>query len=126
MMVYESYMYPYVRRNLRRRYPKEKGWKIFHQDDWGGDIVDFIVERRNRRGVIERAIVEVKRVTRLTWEHVNQVNRYARDLAGGNTRIVKKILVVPSGSDVRDVPPDFSIMYLRSFQCVGNRISHKI
>jgi len=117
MVLTESDMYPYIRRNLRKRYPKYKGWDIFEQDNWGDYKPDFVVERRNKKGEIERVVVEAKRYSRINRGHISQLNRYVRNLSGNNTWIIKKILAVPSYADVSEVPEDISIMFLRKFWC---------
>ena len=126
MMVYEKFTYPYVRRSLRKRYPKKMGWEIHIKDDPSNAFPDFLVERRTRKGFIERVIVEVKKATRITRQHVDQLNSYARHMAGENVRVVNKIMVVPSGSDVEKAPGDISIIQLRKFWCMGDRIIHEI
>jgi len=114
-------MYPYVRRNLRRKYPKYEGWEIYERDRWKGYEPDFVVERR-RRGKIERAVVEVKLTCRVSTNHVTQLNLYARNLAGRNVRIIEKILVVPAKADTSLVPEDVTKMFLKNFVCENNEI----
>jgi len=87
----EEDMYPYVKRNLRARYPAYEGWEIYEKDRWRGYEPDIVVERR-RRGRIERTIVEVKTKCRVIWTHIKQLNLYARNLSGRNVTIVEKIL----------------------------------
>ncbi|NJE47342.1 hypothetical protein E3E35_08005 [Thermococcus sp. GR7] len=116
-MVSEFDMYPYVKERLRKRYPASEGWIIKHRERRENYEPDFVVERRVSDGKIERVIVEVKAVCKVTQEHIDQINRYARNLAGLNVRIIKKILVVPSYADTSIVPPDIEKMYLRKFYC---------
>lgn len=115
-MVTEFDMYPEVRALLRKRFPASNGWEIKYRERRERYEPDFIVERKVR-GVIERVIVEVKAVCKVTEKHVSQINRYARNLAGANVRIVGKILVLPSRADVSIVPMDIKVVYLRKFYC---------
>lgn len=116
MSVREEEMYPYVKKNLRRRFPAYEGWEIYEKDRWEGYEPDFVVERRYR-GKIERVVVEVKNVCTVSQSHIEQLNRYAKNLAGGNAVIVAKILVVPAGADASIVPDDIEVMFLKSFTC---------
>lgn len=120
MSFYEHDMYPYVSKNLRRRYPKHEGWNIYDKDRWSGYEPDFVVERKGLK--IERTIVEVKVTCRVSQSHIDQLNSYVRNLAGGNVKIVEKILVVPSGTDISIVPNDMNIMFLKSFKCESDGI----
>jgi len=115
-MVTEFDMYPEVRVLLRKKFPASKGWDIKHRERREGYEPDFIVERKVK-GVIERVIVEVKAVCKVTEEHIRQINKYARNLAGANVRIVRKILVIPSHADASIVPKDIEVVYLRKFYC---------
>lgn len=117
----EEEMYPYVKRNLRARYPAFEGWEIFERDRREGYEPDFVVERR-RRGKIERAVVEVKATTRVAQSDIDQLNLYVRNLAGRNVKIVEKMLVVPAGSDTSIVPDDIELMFLRNFKCENGDI----
>ena len=117
----EEDMYPCVRRNLRKRYPARRRWKIYDRDRWPTYEPDFVVERRSR-GVIQRAVVEVKATCVVAQSDVDQLNLYVRNLAGGNTKIVNKMLVVPGGADTSVVPSDMEIMYLRKFKCENGDI----
>ncbi|AEF97311.1 Dna2/Cas4 domain-containing protein [Methanotorris igneus] len=113
-MFKEFDMYPYVRRNLRKRYPASKGWVIKERERRGSYEPDFIVERRTK-SVIERIVVEVKATPKITENHIKQINRYAKCLAGANVKIKEKILVVPSGAKVSKIPPDIKIHYSKKF-----------
>jgi len=93
-------MYPNTKRNLRSKYPQKDGWEIHEQDHWDNYIPDFVVERRNR-GKIERVVVEVKLTEKVQGKDVRQLNQYVRNLAGGNTKIKDKVIVVPAGTDTR-------------------------
>ncbi len=108
-------MYGHVYHNLRARFPANKGWEIYSQDNWShGSIPDFVVDR-NYRGCLERVIVEVKAGDHVALSDIRQINRYATKLAGGNCIIVGKILAIPSGTSVLNVPDDIEIMRLRTF-----------
>jgi hypothetical protein len=108
-------MYPSGYRNLRVRYPARLGWGIFQKDYWVTYVPDFVVERENRHGIIERAIAEVKCVDKVYQSHISQLNSYVRNLSGNNVKIKEKMLIVPAGVDVSLVPEDIYIMYLRGF-----------
>jgi hypothetical protein len=117
----EDDMYPYVRKNLRVRYPAYKGWKIYGKDRWDGYESDFTVERKIH-GKIQRVIVEVKVTCRVSQTDVDQLNSYVRNFSGGNAKIVEKILVVPSGADTSIVPYDMNVMFLKNFKCENDEI----
>ena len=114
--VQEKDMYPYVKTNLRKRYPAYDGWEIYERDRWEGYEPDFVVER-HINGLVERVVVEVKLTCRVEPAHVRQLNKYVKNLSGGNVRIIGKILVVPSGANTDAVPDDVEVMYLRAFKC---------
>jgi len=126
---HEYNMYPYVKRNLRKKYPKNLGWEIIQQDRWNGTDLhsgyetDFTVERKKRSGFTERIIVEVKAECNAKQEHIDQLNSYVQKISGGYVRIIDKILVYPSGADVSIVPEDINIMKLRNFKCENSDIT---
>lgn len=111
----EEDMYPSAYRNLRVRYPAYRGWDIFPKDYWVTYVPDFVIERENGKGILERAIAEVKCVDKVYQSHISQLNSYVRNLSGNNVKIVEKMLIVPAGVDVSLVPEDINVMYLRSF-----------
>ncbi len=114
----EEDMYPYVRKVLRKRYPKEDGWEIKPQERRKGYIPDFVVEKKRQfLGTIERVIVEVKRGCQVSDRDVKQLNDYVKKMAGGNVNIKEKILVVPAGADTSRVPEDIKVIRLRKFKC---------
>ncbi len=121
MSWHEREMYASVARNLRARFPEYDGWEIIKQPRYTGGKyrnyeLDLMVERR-WRGKIERVVVEVKVTDEVTTAHVDQLNRYARNVAGGNAMIIEKILVVPCGASTHLLReyPDIKPMFLRNF-----------
>ncbi len=112
----EREMYPTTRTNLRNRYPTSEGWAIYPLDHHGTYIPDYVIERRLRNRRIIKVVVEVKKC-RVTQYDINQLNGYARNLAGPNVGIEAKIFVVASGADTSLVPNDIEVIYLRSFSC---------
>jgi hypothetical protein len=117
----EEDMYPYVKRNLRSKYPVYDGWEIYEKDRWIGYEPDFVVERKCH-GKIQRVVAEVKAICKVPHSYIAQLNKYVRNLSGKNIEIVGKILVIPAGADTSGVPYDVKIMYLRSFNCEGKDI----
>lgn len=117
----EADMYPYVRRNLRQRYPESEGWEIYEKDKWPGYEPDFVVERILKQKT-QRTIAEVKATCQVSQSDIDQLNSYVRNLSGKNVEILGKILAVPSSSDTSIVPDDMSIMFLRSFKCEDGKI----
>lgn len=117
----EDVMYPYVKRNLQASYPARLGWTIIGKDRWNGYEPDFTVERR-RKGRVERVVVEVKAAIKAEGSHVDQINKYARNISGGNAVLRNKILVYPSGVDISNIPDDIDVMLLKSFKCNNDGI----
>ena len=121
-MFREYDMYPVVRRVLRQRYKVRDGWKIEYQPQGRTYRPDFLVHRK-RRGINEKVVVEVKRECRVTVNHIKQLNEYARKIAGPQTRVVEKILVIPSGAvineEVRRLIKEsgIEIIRLKIFRC---------
>jgi RecB family endonuclease NucS len=54
---------------------------------------------RNVNGTLERVVFEVKLTCKIMPDHITQLKRYVKNLAGGKAKIVNKILVVPSGAN---------------------------
>lgn len=102
MALNESDMYEQVRKYLRRRYQKNEGWEIYDQDSYSRIRIDFIVEKKYRNGRIERVICEVKAEIAVKRAHIDQINNYAKSVAGGNTSIKEKLLITPSGVNVTE------------------------
>ena len=129
MSWHEEEMYSYARKNLRARFPAGNGWQIIVKDRWSGGKsstyeADIVVERK-RGGKIQRIVVEAKVTEKVSKSHINQINRYSKNLSGGNSVIVRKILVVPSGADTSIVPDDIEIMFLRCFVWNGRDFEWK-
>ncbi|MCE4605484.1 MAG: hypothetical protein F7C08_03015 [Desulfurococcales archaeon] len=120
----EYEMYSYVYNNLKRRFPKHKGWNVYKQPYRRTYIPDFLVERRNASGVIERIPVEVKNECYIHNGHLKQLTDYMRRLAGRNVNIIMGILVVPSKSELSDTLRDrvgrhnIKIIRLRKCKCI--------
>ncbi len=114
----EQDMYEPAYRVLRRRYPAHEGWIILPRFEEGGDRPDFVIERKDALGTIRRVVAEVKATCEITQEHMGQLSRDARNLAGPNVRIEGKLLIVPSGARISsDKPEDVDIVFLRRFRC---------
>ena len=105
----ERDMYSHVNNNLRRRFPYQKGWQIYHQDPWKGIRPDFVVERKHR-GSIQRIICEVKAESKIKKDHIDQINRYG-SIGAGNAKIIKKILAVPRGVEISDMVRRYLELY---------------
>ena len=114
MNFYEHDMYPSVQKILRSRYPCYEKWEISRKNRRNGYEPDFEIERKIEK-TIERIVVEVKSEPKITYNHISQLNKYARNLAGKNVKILKKIFVVPGGADTSIVSDDFDIIYMRKF-----------
>jgi hypothetical protein len=114
-------MYPYVWRNLRRRFPAYAGWEIRIEDAWsGGRWADYrmdVIAERFVRSHWEKVIAEVKVTSRVTEANIRQLNGYAKKQAGARAKIVAKIIVVPAGADISELPADIEVMFLRAFVC---------
>ncbi len=114
----EQDMYEPAYRALRRRYPAHKGWIILPQFTEGETRPDFVIERREAQGTLHRVIVDVKATCEITRMHIDQLNRYARNLDGPDVQIEGKLLIVPSGAKITwDKSEDVDIVFLRSFRC---------
>jgi hypothetical protein len=119
MSWHEEEMYSYARKSLRARFPARNGWQIVVKDRWSGGKsstyeADIVVERK-RGGKLQRILVEVKVTDKASKSHIDQINRYSKNLSGRNSVIVGKILVVPSGADTSAVPDYIDIIFLRCF-----------
>lgn len=112
----ESDMYPASRTRLRDWFPAADGWEIVAQDHHGTYIPDFVITRRTWWGAIKKAVAEVKKC-QITQADIDQLNAYARNLAGPNVSIVAKIFIVAAGAYTVAVPSDIEVIYLRSFNC---------
>lgn len=112
----ERDMYQTARNTLRARYPASEGWDIIAQDNHGTYIPDFVITKRTLFGAIKKVVAEVKKC-RITQNDIDQLNGYARNLAGPNVSIEAKIFIVASGADTTLVPNEIEVIYLRSFSC---------
>ncbi|KAF5057155.1 hypothetical protein DSECCO2_359860 [anaerobic digester metagenome] len=114
----EYNLYPNVLRNLGNQFKYKDGWEIIPQyRGRTGYRPDFVIQRKNR-GKIERVVVEVKAVKRISQRDITQVHRYVRALSGRNVKIVGRILAVPAGTRTDLVPSNFRKMILRSYHIV--------
>lgn len=118
-MYFNEYdLYPNVQRNLGRQFRRKDGWEIIPQyRGKTGYRPDFLVQRKYC-GRIERVVVEVKAVRRISARDISQIHRYVRALSGRNVKIVGRILAVPSGTQTDLVPDTFRKMILRSYYIV--------
>jgi hypothetical protein len=125
----EADMYAAIKSNLRAKYPANQGWKIFGPSDKRKDgyAPDFVVERTVTKGLIfidyikEKIIVEAKAEAIIKQGHLDQINSYSRNHSGKNVRILAKILVIPSGTDVKGVrkvvrADGIYLMWLKNFR----------
>ncbi len=108
-------LYPYVKANLRKRYPYDDGW-IIRKLDREKNNPDFVVDRR-RKGFVERAVVEVVPECEITEEHIKKLYEFAEKLKEEGVEIIAKILVICRGSNTNIVPEDIEVMVLRSCEC---------
>ncbi|MDT7904504.1 MAG: hypothetical protein RQ967_04740 [Candidatus Caldipriscus sp.] len=109
-----SDLYPYVKANLRKRYPYEEGW-IIRKLDRERNNPDFLVERR--RKTYERAIVFVIPECKVTQEHLDAMKNFVENFSEEGVELIAKIFVVCRGCDTSLVPKDIEIMVLRSCEC---------
>ncbi len=108
-------MYPYVKANLRKRYPYDDGW-VIRKLDKERDNPDFVVDRR-RKGYIERAIVEVIPDCYITQKHLEDLERHIQKHKDEGVEIIARIIVVCRDTDTTSVPKGIDIMFLRSCEC---------
>jgi len=109
-------MYPYVKANLRKRFPYEDGWIIRKLDKERADNPDFVVERR-RKTRTDKVIVEVVADCKVTEEHLEALERHTQKFSTEGVRILTRIIVVCAGADTSLVPKDIDLMVLRSCEC---------
>jgi len=109
-------MYPYVKANLRKRFPYEDGWIIRKLDKERSDNPDFIVERR-RRTHTDKVVVEVIARCKVTQEDIDALERHTKKFSTPGVRILTRIIVVCAGADTSLVPEDVDLMVLRSCEC---------
>lgn len=119
-MTFTEYdMYPVTRQLLRSYYKASDGWEILEQPHGGTYIPDFVAQRRTWNNQIEKVVVEVKAECRVRQAHIDQLNGYARNLAGPNVQIAAKLLVFPSGSDISLATRlGITVHKLSTFKCV--------
>lgn len=111
----EKEMYDNVYSALRRRYPASDNWEITPQENRKTYIPDFVVQRDTSKG-IEKIVVEVKRDKTISFENINQLNAYTRNLAGNGVKSVNKTFAVFAGTDTSLLTDDFEVIYLRFYK----------
>jgi len=96
---------------LQRKYPKKEGWAVQQREGKDKKKPDFLVERRNSENKLERVVVDAKPMKRISEKDVARLNVYARNMAGGGSRILGKIFAVPKGVLADKVPKGMEILF---------------
>ena len=96
---------------LQRKYPKKEGWIVQQREGKDKKKPDFLIERRNSENKLERIVVDSKPMKRISDKDVARLNIYARNMAGGGSRILGKIFAVPKGASVDKVPKGMEVLF---------------
>ena len=96
---------------LQRKYPKKEGWTVQQREGKDKKKPDFLVERRNSDNKLERVVVDAKPMKRISDKDVIRLNIYARNMAGGGSRILGKFFAVPKGVSADNVPKGMEVIY---------------
>jgi hypothetical protein len=82
---------------VRREFPEKLGWQMFQERRISeGSRADYALYRV-KYGKRERAVVEAKNVIMLKPNHVEQLDRYAREYHASYRQIV-----IPAGTEIDD------------------------
>jgi hypothetical protein len=96
---------------LQKKYPKKEGWTVQQREGKDKKKPDFLVERRNSESRLERVVVDAKPMKRISDKDVARLNIYARNMAGGGSRILRKIFAVPEGVSADKVPKGIEVLF---------------
>jgi hypothetical protein len=96
---------------LQRKYPKKDGWTIQPRESKDKKKPDYLVERRNEANTLERIVVDARPLKRITDKDVTRLNTFARNMAGGRSRILGKVFAVPNGANTEIVPEKISVLF---------------
>lgn len=103
----ENDMYINSYLTIRKRFPFSKGYEIISQDtSKEGYRPDFIVYKQiryNNTSYFKKVIVEVKSVSKITQNHIRQINWYSKNHSGKHSFILGKYLIIPSFTDISGV-----------------------
>ncbi len=96
---------------LQRKYPKKDGWTIQPREDKDKKKPDYLVERRNEANILERIVVDARPLKRIADKDVTRLNTFARNMAGGRSRILGKVFVVPSSVKADELPKGIMVLF---------------
>jgi len=96
---------------LQRKYPKKDGWAIQPREGKDKKKPDYLVERRNEANALERVVVDARPLKRITDKDVTRLNTFARNMAGGRSRILGKVFAVPNGVNAEELPKGIIVLF---------------
>ncbi len=85
------------------------------------DVVVSKHIRYNNTSYYKKVIVEVKSVSKITRNHIRQINWYSKNHSGKHSFIIGKFLIIPSFTDISGVRPllvksGIKVIRLRGFR----------
>jgi hypothetical protein len=110
----EEQMLPYAFCCLHELYPKWKGWDMSFMRDEQFSYPDFVIERVTGR-IVTRVIAMVRMRKKNSEYHIDEMKKYEIMIKGKKHFEIEKVLIVPTGCNVSNVPDDFKIIFLNEF-----------
>jgi hypothetical protein len=110
----EEEMLPYAFCYLHELYPKRNGWDLNFLRDEQLSYPDFVIERVNGNKV-KRVIVMVRMQKTISEYHISQMRKYESIIKAEKHLEIEKVLIIPTGCNVSNVPGDFKIIFLKEF-----------
>lgn len=111
----EEEMLPYAFCYLHELYPKRKGWNMNFLRDEQLTCPDFVIERVNGNVVI-RVIVMVRMHKIISGYQISEMKKYENMIRVEKQYKIEKVMIVPTGCIVSNVPEDFKIIFLKEFK----------
>jgi hypothetical protein len=110
----EEEMLPYAFCYLHELYPKRNGWDLNFLRDDQLSFPDFVIERVSEC-MVTRIVVMVRMHKRITEYHISEMLKYEKIIRVESNYKIEKVLIVPTGCDVSNVPENFKIIFLKEF-----------
>lgn len=111
----EEQMLPYAFCCLHELYPKGKGCDMSFMRDEQFSYPDFVIERVTE-SIVTRVIVMIRMQKNISEYHIDEMQKYESMIKGKKHFEIVKVLIMPTGYDVSNVPDDFKIIFLKEFK----------